>query len=135
MIIIVKDGELTEKKKLEAYQYKNWFKLINKIGKLIQQLEEIDAYLTYGDIQNIRKDKVREIEEILEETEKQIQYAVKKAREQKPFWETGEIANVFNKYDYEEQKHLQKLTPEGRRKEKQAQIKRNHIRNKATGKK
>ena len=135
MIIIVKDGELTEKKKLEAYQYKNWFKLINKIGKLIQQLEEIDAYLTYGDIQNIRKDKVKEIEEILERTEKQIQYAVEQAREQKPFWETGEIANVFNKYDYEEQKHLQKLTPEERRKEKQAQIRRNNIRNKITGKK
>ena len=135
MLIIVKDGELTEKKKLEAYQYSSWFKLINKISKLIQQLEEIDSYLTYGDIQDIRKDKVREIEKILERTEEQIQYAVEQAKEQKPFWETGEISNVFNKYDYEEEKRLQKLTPEQRRKEKQTQIRRNHIRNKATGKK
>ena len=135
MLIIVKDGELTEKKKLEAYQYSSWFKLINKISKLIQQLEEIDPYLTYGDIQNIRKDKVREIEKILERTEEQIQYAVEQAKEQKPFWETGEIANVFNKYDYEEEKRLKKLTPEQRRKVKQAQIRRNNIRKKATGKK
>ena len=135
MLIIIKDGELTEKKKLEAYNYSGWFKLINKISKLIQQLEETDSYLTYGDIQNIRKDKVREIEKILERTEEQIQYAVEQAKEQKPFWETGEIPNVFNKYEYEEEKRLQKLTPEQRRKVKQAQIKRNHIRNKATGKK
>ena len=135
MLIIVKDGELTEKKKLEAYQYSSWFKLINKISKLIQQLEEIDPYLTYGDIQDIRKDKVREIEKILERTEEQIQYAVKQAKEQKPFWETGEIANVFNKYDYEEEKRLKKLTPEQRRKVKQAQIRRNNIKKKATGKK
>ena len=135
MLIIVKDGELTEKKKLEAYQYSSWFKLINKISKLIQQLEEIDSYLTYGDIQNIRKDKVQEIEEILERTEKQIQYAVKRAKEDKPFWETGEIPNVFYKDDYEEQKRLQKLTPEERRKEKQAEIKRNYARKKMKNKK
>lgn len=91
MLIIVKDGKLTEKKKLEAYKYSGLFKVMNKISKLIQELEQIDQYLTYGDEENIRKDTVKELEEILDKVSEEIEYAREHYRKAQPFWKTGDM--------------------------------------------
>lgn len=39
MVVIVKDGDLTEYSKLETYKYVGLYKVINRITKLIEKLE------------------------------------------------------------------------------------------------
>ena len=94
MLIIVKDGELTEKKKLEAYKYSGLFKVMNKISKLIQELEQIDQYLSYGDEENIRIDTVRKLEKILDRVSEEIEYARVHYRKDQPFWKTGDMSQL-----------------------------------------
>ena len=41
MIVIVREGELTEDKKQSCYEYSGLFKIINRVSKLIETMEEI----------------------------------------------------------------------------------------------
>ena len=49
MLIIIKDGMLTEDKKESCYRYSGLFKVINRLCKLIETMEEVGEYITYYD--------------------------------------------------------------------------------------
>ncbi len=95
MLIIVKEGELTEKKKNEVYKYRGLFKIINRITRLIEELEQLDQYITYGDEERIRRDKVQEINLILDQINKEIEYARKRYKEEIPIALGGDIDRLI----------------------------------------
>lgn len=95
MLIIIKNGELTEKKKEETCKYYGWFKLINKMSKLIAELEEVDEYLTPNDEYEMTRYKVKEIEEILDKAREDIEYARKSFEKNKPVWAGGDITRLI----------------------------------------
>lgn len=115
MLIIIKEGMLTEDKKESCYRYSGLFKVINRLCKLIETMEEVGQYITYYDKEYVRKTIVEEINDILDNVEEKIEYAKVTAEKEEPFWQTGEISNVFNKYDYEEKKALKNMTPKERK--------------------
>lgn len=115
MLIIIKDGMLTEDKKESCYRYSGLFKVINRLCKLIETMEEVGEYITYYDKEFVRKKVVEEINEMIDIVDEKIEYAKVTAEKEKPFWQTGEITNVFNKYDYEEKKALKNMTPKERK--------------------
>ena len=106
MLIIVKDTPLTENIKAETYKYSGWFKVMNRISNLIQELEQIDKNLTQYDIELIRVDTVEQINSILDMIEKTIKYAKEITWEEKPFWKTGDIEKVV---DSETRRKLKRL--------------------------
>ena len=122
MVVIVREGELTEDKKQSCYEYSGLFKIINRVSKLIETMEEIDKYVAYSDKQYVRKTAVKEINKILDYIDEELEYAKVMAEKAKPFWQTGEITNVFNKYNYKEKKRLKELSPEERKREIQNEI-------------
>ena len=122
MIVIVREGELTEDKKQSCYEYSGLFKIINRVSKLIETMEEIDKYVAYSDKQYVRKTAVKEINKIFDYIDEELEYAKVMAETAKPFRQTGEITNVFNKYDYKEKKRLKELSPEERKREIQNEI-------------
>lgn len=75
MLLVVKDEELTEDKKEEIYKYRGFFKIINRIGKLIQDVEELEQYISYSDQAYIRKEIVKQINTILDSIDAHIDYA------------------------------------------------------------
>ena len=77
--------------------------------------KEVGEYITYYDKEFVRKRVVEEINEMIDIVDKKIEYAKVTAEKEKPFWQTGEITNVFNKYDYEEKKALKNMTPKERK--------------------
>lgn len=95
MLIIVKEGELTEKKKNEVYKYRGLFKIINRITRLIEELEQLDQYITYGDEERIRRDKVQEINQILDQINKEIEYARNRYKEEIPIALGGDIDRLI----------------------------------------
>ena len=115
MLIIIKEGMLTEDKKESCYRYSGLFKVINRLCKLIETMEEVGQYITYYDKEYVRKTIVEEINDILDNVEEKIEYTKVTAEKEEPFWQTGEISNVFNKYDYEEKKALKNMTPKERK--------------------
>lgn len=115
MLIIIKDGMLTEDKKESCYRYSGLFKVINRLCNLIETMEEVGEYITYYDKEFVRKRVVEEINEMIDIVDEKIEYAKVTAEKEKPFWQTGEITNVFNKYDYEEKKALKNMTPKERK--------------------
>ena len=104
MIVIVREGELTEDKKQSCYEYSGLFKIINRVSKLIETMEEVDKYVAYSNKQYVRKTAVKEINKILDYIDEELEYAKVMVEKAKPFWQTGEITNVFNKDDYKEKK-------------------------------
>ena len=97
MLIIVKDTPLTENIKAETYKYSGWFKVMNRISNLIQELEQIDKNLTQYDIELIRVDTVEQINSILDMIEKTIKYAKEITWEEKPFWQTGNLNDLLRR--------------------------------------
>ncbi len=95
MLIIVKDGELTERKKQETYRYRGLFKVIQRITKLIEELEVVQEYLTYSDEENIRKQRVKQFNRILDEIEEQIQYAKEEYQAELPVCQGGDISRII----------------------------------------
>ena len=106
MLIIVKDSPLTENIKAETYKYTGWFKIMNRISNLIQELEQIDKHLTQYDTELIRIDTTEQINTILDRIEETIQYAKDITWKEKPFWQTGDIERVI---DGETRRKLKRL--------------------------
>ena len=68
MVVIVQNGELTEKKKQKCCEYSKWFKLINRIIKIIEpELEEQNDYMNCTDI---GADTVKQINKLLDKLER-----------------------------------------------------------------
>lgn len=79
----------------EAYRYKGLFKVIQRITKLIEELEEVQEYLTYSDEENIRKQRVKQFNRILDEIEEQIEYAKERYKEELPVCQGGDINRII----------------------------------------
>ena len=97
MLIIVKDTPLTENIKAETYKYSGWFKIMNRISNLIQELEQTDEHLTQYDTEMIRIDTPEQINAILDRIEKTIQYAKDITWNEKPFWKTGNLDGLLRR--------------------------------------
>lgn len=95
MLIIVKDEELTENKKQETCKYIKWFKLINRISKLITRLEKIDSYFTPNTEYEMTRYKIQDIEEILDTIDKEIKYAEEKCKRDTPIGQGGDIERLI----------------------------------------
>lgn len=106
MLIIVKDTPLTENIKAGTYKYSGWFKIMNRISNLIQELEQIDKHLTQYDTEMIRKRSIEEINIIIDRIEETIEYAKELTWKEKPFWKTGDIERVV---DSETRRKLKRL--------------------------
>ena len=91
MLIIVKEGKLDEKKKLDAYKYKRWFEIIKRVCNLIEEMEQIDEYFAPRDEFDMEKNRPRQIMKILDDIEEQIDYARRHAEGELPIWKTGEL--------------------------------------------
>ena len=95
MLIIIKDEELTENKKKETCKYIKWFKLINRISKLITRLEKIDKYFTPNTEYEITRYKVKDIEEILDRVDEEIRYAEEKYKKEIPICQGGDMDRLI----------------------------------------
>lgn len=95
MLIVVKDCELTEKKKQETYKYVGLFKVMNKISKLIQDAEELEEYITYGDTEYIRKELVKKMNYLLDSID--IDYAKKEKELDTSIGQGGDVTRLLLK--------------------------------------
>lgn len=97
MLMIIKDENLTESNKREIYRYKGLFKVISKLTKLLERLQDLDEYITFEDKERIRLDKVRELEQIIDSINQEIEYAEKRAYKERPIWHTGNVEQLKDK--------------------------------------
>ncbi len=68
MTIIITDGELTEKRKNNCCRYSPLYKLINRISKIIEKLEENkDVEYEYEEI--IRTEIIKQVNKLLDKIE------------------------------------------------------------------
>lgn len=74
MVIIINNEEVTEEKKKDAYKNHGLFKIINRITRLIEKLEELEQEIAPKCVEEIRKDTVKEINKTLDMIEEEIQY-------------------------------------------------------------
>lgn len=95
MLIIVKDGKLTEDKKQETYKYVGLFKIMNKISKLVQDVEELQEYMTYGDTEYIRKDLVKNLNSCLDKID--LDYARKEKELNTSIGQGGDVTRLLLK--------------------------------------
>ena len=94
MLIIVKDGKLTEKRKLEAYKYVRYFKVMNRISKMLEEIEKLEDYMEETDKISIRNN-VEDFERELDSIEKRLKRARKKFEDDKAIWQTGDIKDLY----------------------------------------
>ena len=69
--------------------------MINRITKLIEELNEVQEYLAYSDEEDIRKHRVKQFNRILDEIEEQIKYAKEEYQEELPICQGGDIARLI----------------------------------------
>lgn len=74
MVIIINNEEVTEEKKKDAYKNHGLFKIINRITRLIEKLEELEQEIAPKCVEETRKDTVKEINKTLDMIEEEIQY-------------------------------------------------------------
>lgn len=74
MVIIINNEEVTEEKKKDAYKNHGLFKIINRITRLIEKLEELEQEIAPKCVEETRKDIVKEINKTLDMIEEEIQY-------------------------------------------------------------
>ena len=68
MTIIITDGELTERIKRNCCRYSPLFKLINRISKIIEKLEE-SKYTEYEYEESIRTEIIKQVNSLLDKIE------------------------------------------------------------------
>ncbi len=96
MTIIIKDGTLTEEKRKQCCKYSGLFKVMNKLSNLIEDIQAVDKYITIKDEENIRINVTKELEQIIDRTQEEIEYAKEQAEQEKPYWETGDIDKIID---------------------------------------
>ena len=96
MTVIIKDGKLTEEKRKQCCKYSGLFKVMNKLSNLIEDIQAVDKYISPTDEDTIRNDTVKQLEQIIDETQERIIYAKKRAEQEKPYWETGELDRIID---------------------------------------
>lgn len=89
MLIIVKDGKLTEKKVLENYKWIGLFKVMNRISKTIERLENVNSHISYEEERIIRGN-VRDIQCSLDRIERDVlSWSEELEEKEKGFWKNG----------------------------------------------
>lgn len=68
MTIVITDGKLTERRKMKCCKYSPLFKLINRISKIIEKLEESE-YTEYDYEESIRTEVIKQINKLLDKIE------------------------------------------------------------------
>lgn len=69
MTIIVTDGELTERRKNNCCRYSQLYKLINRISKIIEKLEESE-YTEYEYEESVRTEIIKQVNRLLDKIER-----------------------------------------------------------------
>lgn len=69
--------------------------MINRITKLIEELNEVQEYLAFSDEEDIRKQRVKQFDRILDEIEEQIEYAKERYKEELPVCQGGDISRII----------------------------------------
>lgn len=67
MTVIITDGELTEKRKNNCCKYYQLFRLINRISKIIEKLEENTYEYEYEE--SVRAEIIRQVNSLLDKIE------------------------------------------------------------------
>lgn len=68
MTIIITEGELTEQRRNKCCKYSPLFKLINRISKIIEKLEETEC-TEFDCEENIRAEIIKQINRLLDKIE------------------------------------------------------------------
>lgn len=68
MTIIITEGELTEQRRNKCCKYSPLFKLINRISKIIEKLEETE-YKEYEYEEGIRTEIIKQVNRLLDKIE------------------------------------------------------------------
>lgn len=89
---IIKEEEKTEL----CCKYSDLFKIMNKLTNLIKDVQAVDEYLSPSDEENIRKNVVQKLAQIIDDTQESIKYAKKRAEQEKPYWETGDLDRIVD---------------------------------------
>lgn len=95
MKIIEEEKQTKEKTELRC-KYSDLFKIMNKLTNLIKDIQAVDEYLSPSDEENIRKDVVKKLSQIIDDTQESIKYAKKKAEQEKPLWQTGDLDRIID---------------------------------------
>ncbi len=89
---IIKEEKQTELR----CKYSDLFKIMNKLTNLIKDVQAVDEYLSPSDEENIRKDVVEKLSQIIDDTQESIKYAKERAEQEKPYWETGDLDRIID---------------------------------------
>lgn len=92
MTVIIKEEKQTEL----CCKYSDLFKIMNKLTNLIKDVQAVDEYLSPSDEENIRKDVVKKLSQIIDDTQESIKYAKERAEQEKPYWETGDLDRIID---------------------------------------
>lgn len=84
-----------EKTKLR-YKYIDLFKITNKLTNLIKDIQAVDEYLSPSDEENIRKNVVEKLSQIIDDTQESIKYAKKRAEQEKALCQTGDLDRIID---------------------------------------
>ena len=94
MLIVVKEGELTERKKLNTYEYMGYFKIINRISKILENIEQLDEYMEEEEKIQI-KNYIEDFNTLLDRIDGMLKKANKIREQEKPIWAGGSIKEIY----------------------------------------
>lgn len=89
--------KIIKEEKTELHcKYIDLFKITNKLTNLIKDVQAVDEYLSPSDKENIRKNIVKNLEQVIDDTQKSIKYAREKAEQEKALWQTGDLDRIID---------------------------------------
>lgn len=94
MLPILKE-DLTEYKIRDDYKYKDLLHVINRITQLIAELEVTKEFLTYADEEDIRKNKIKKFDLLIDDIENQMQYAKKQYQDNLAIGQGGDTEKLI----------------------------------------
>lgn len=94
MLPILREN-LIEHKIQEDYKYKDLLHVINRITKLIAELEATKDFLTFADEEDIRKNKIKKFNLLIDEIENQMQYAKKQYQDNLTIGQGGDVNRLI----------------------------------------
>lgn len=87
---------IKEEKTELCCKYSDLFKVMNKLTNLIKDVQAVDKHLSPGDEENIRKNVVQKLAQIIDDTQESIKYAKERAEQEKPYWQTGDLDRIID---------------------------------------
>lgn len=78
MMILVKDGKLDNKQKIKFYKYIGYFKVMNRLGKILEEIGEVGDYIEKKDETKVTECYLKNMEYILDRIDEIIAPAKRK---------------------------------------------------------